>query len=68
MINGEVESIDEKNARALFDINFWGATQVSREAVRFFRDVNQPRGGRLLQVSSGLGIMGSACYGYYSAT
>jgi NAD(P)-dependent dehydrogenase (short-subunit alcohol dehydrogenase family) len=68
MINGEIESIDDKDARAMFEINFWGAAQVSREAVRFFRDVNQPRGGRLLQVSSGLGIKSRACYGHYSAS
>lgn len=68
MINGEIESVDEKDARAMFDINFWGAAQVSREAVQFFRDVNQPRGGRLLQVSSGLAIKSTACYGHYSAS
>lgn len=69
MINGELESInDDQNAREMFDINFWGAADVSREAVRFFRDVNQPRGGRLLQVSSGMGISSRACYGHYSAS
>lgn len=68
MINGEIESVDDKSARAMFDINFWGAARVSREAVRFFRDVNQPRGGRLLQLSSGLGIKSRACYGHYSAS
>ncbi|KAH0826309.1 NAD(P)-binding protein, partial [Lanmaoa asiatica] len=60
MINGELESVNDEHAREIFEINFWGAAQVSREAVRFFRDVNQPRGGRLLQVSSGLGIVGRA--------
>ncbi|KAG8221645.1 NAD(P)-binding protein [Butyriboletus roseoflavus] len=68
MINGELESVNDEDAREMFDINFWGAAQVSREAVRFFRDVNQPRGGRLLQVSSGVGISSLACYGHYSAT
>ncbi|KAF9218483.1 NAD(P)-binding protein, partial [Gyrodon lividus] len=68
MINGELESVNEADARAMFDINFWGAAQVSREAVRFFREVNQPRGGRLLQLSSGLGLVSTACYGFYSAS
>jgi NAD(P)-dependent dehydrogenase (short-subunit alcohol dehydrogenase family) len=68
MINGELESVSEADARAMFDINFWGAAQVSREAVRFFREVNQPRGGRLLQLSSGLGLVSAACYGFYSAS
>ena len=68
MTNGEIESVDDQDARAMFEINFWGASQVSREAVRFFRDVNQPQGGRLLQVSSGMGIKSVACYGHYSAS
>ncbi|KAH0826409.1 hypothetical protein J3R83DRAFT_5382, partial [Lanmaoa asiatica] len=68
MINGELESVNDEHAREIFEINFWGAAQVSREAVRFFRDVNQPRGGRLLQVSSGLGIVGRAMFGHYCAS
>ncbi|KAI9570960.1 NAD(P)-binding protein [Boletus coccyginus] len=68
MLNGEVESVDVKDARAIFDVNFWGAEQVTREAVRFFREVNQPRGGRLLQLSSGLAVASRACYGHYSAS
>lgn len=68
MLNGEVESVDVKDARAIFDVNFWGAEQVTREAVRFFREVNQPRGGRLLQLSSGLAVVSRACYGHYSAS
>ena len=41
MINGEIESINNKDAQAMFDISFWGAAQVSWEAVQFFRDINQ---------------------------
>ncbi|KIJ64083.1 hypothetical protein HYDPIDRAFT_112615 [Hydnomerulius pinastri MD-312] len=66
MITGEVEAVAEADARVMFDINFWGAAQVSREAVRFFREVNQPRGGRLLQVSSGLGLTGHASCAFYT--
>ncbi|KAF9235948.1 NAD(P)-binding protein [Melanogaster broomeanus] len=68
MIVGEVESIDEEDARGLFDINFWGAVQVSKEAVRFFREVNNPQGGRLLQVSSGLGLVGQEACSIYTAS
>ncbi|KAH7884668.1 hypothetical protein F5I97DRAFT_2038995 [Phlebopus sp. FC_14] len=39
-------------ARSLFETNFWGPVTVSTEADKFFRDVNQPQGGRLLQISS----------------
>ncbi|KAF9228469.1 NAD(P)-binding protein [Gyrodon lividus] len=68
MIAAEVESIDEADARGLFDINFWGAAQVSREAVRFFREVNNPRGGRLLQVGSAMGLVGHTACAFYSAS
>ncbi|KAH7884706.1 hypothetical protein F5I97DRAFT_1929545 [Phlebopus sp. FC_14] len=55
-------------ARSLFETNFWGALNVSTEAVKFFRDVNQPQGGRLLQVSSAVGIVGAAGIGFYCAS
>ncbi|KAF9235955.1 NAD(P)-binding protein [Melanogaster broomeanus] len=68
MINGETESVNEADARAMFDINFWGAARVSREAVRFFRESTSQEGGRLLQLSSGLGLVSAPCYGFYSAS
>ncbi len=40
----EVKGTTEDRARIMFDVNFWGATNVSREAVRFFREVNKPAG------------------------
>ena len=67
-ITGEVESTGEADAREMFDVNFWGAAHVSKEAVRFFRDVNKPAGGRLLQVSSRLGLVGGLANGFYSAS
>lgn len=68
MLAGEVESTEEADARNLFDVNFWGAASVTKEAVRFFREVNKPIGGRLLQVSSRLGLVGNAVCGFYSAS
>lgn len=65
---GEIESVPEDIARKIFDVNFWGATNVSKEAVRFFRDVNKPAGGRLLQVSSLSGIEGQPALGIYVAS
>ncbi|KAI0642904.1 NAD-P-binding protein, partial [Trametes meyenii] len=66
---GEVEAVREEDARAMFETNFWGAMHVTREAVRFFREVNGPVfGGRLLQVSSITGIAGGPGLGFYSAT
>lgn len=67
-IVGEVEAVNEVEAREMFDVNFWGAIRVTTEAVRFFREVNKPMGGRLLQMSSGLGLKGPAVCGHYSAS
>lgn len=68
MFVAEVESLGETDARDLFEVNFWGATRVTQEAVRFFREVNKPIGGRLLQVSSKLGLVGGPAVGHYSAS
>ena len=64
----EVEGTTEETARSVFEVNFWGASYVSREAVRFFREVNTPMGGRLLQMSSVSGVQSWAGIGYYCAT
>ncbi|KAH7881764.1 hypothetical protein F5I97DRAFT_1415692 [Phlebopus sp. FC_14] len=64
----EVEGTHDKTARDLFEVNFWGASHVSREAVRFFREENKPMGGRLLQMSSLSGIVSSPGCVYYCAT
>jgi NAD(P)-dependent dehydrogenase (short-subunit alcohol dehydrogenase family) len=49
---GEVEGMPDDDAKRLFDTNFWGAANVTKEAVATFRDFNSPPGGRLLQMSS----------------
>ncbi|KAG2153662.1 uncharacterized protein EDB93DRAFT_208120 [Suillus bovinus] len=51
-IVSEAEGIPHKAAREMFDVLLWGAENVMREAIRCFRDVNRPMGGRLLNVSS----------------
>ncbi|KAF8664852.1 hypothetical protein AX16_000693 [Volvariella volvacea WC 439] len=63
---GEVEGTEEAMARRMLEINFWGATTVSREAVRYFRQ-NKPVGGRLLQLSSAASVTASPGAGYYVA-
>ncbi|KAI0369413.1 NAD-P-binding protein [Pilatotrama ljubarskyi] len=66
---GEVESMDDETARAMFETNFWGAVKVTREAIKFFRDSNPPGlGGRLLQMSSILGMVGIAAHTFYAAS
>ncbi|KAI6122519.1 hypothetical protein EDD16DRAFT_1884308 [Pisolithus croceorrhizus] len=64
----ETEGTSEKNARGLFETNFWGASYVCREAVRFFREDNQPAGGRLIQVSSVSGIASGPGSAWYCAS
>ncbi|KAF8996906.1 NAD(P)-binding protein [Cyathus striatus] len=67
-ILSELEGTPNNVARDMFEVNFWGASTISREAVRCFRDVNKPAGGCLLQASSGAGAFGVPGLGYYSAS
>ncbi|KXN82786.1 hypothetical protein AN958_02151 [Leucoagaricus sp. SymC.cos] len=64
---GEVEQVPEEMGRSLFDTNFWGAVNVSKEAVKYFRQ-NTPPGGRLLQNSSGSALQGIPGSAYYCAS
>lgn len=63
----EVEGMTESTARDMFEVNFWGASYVSKEAIRFFREENKPMGGRLLQVSSSGGITPTVGFVHYCA-
>ena len=65
---GEVEGTPEEVAKAMFEVNFWGATRISNEAVRVFRDVNEPRGGHLFVITSLVGLKAMAGTGFYAAT
>lgn len=68
VVGGPVELVDEADARAMFETNFWGNASVTREAVRFMRDVNPSGvGGRILQNSSLSGVVGTVWAGHYSA-
>ena len=64
----EAEGTSEEVARAMFGVNFWGATRISNEAVRVFREINRPQGGHLFVVSSLVGLKSMAGTGFYSAT
>ncbi|CDO72275.1 hypothetical protein BN946_scf184970.g127 [Trametes cinnabarina] len=66
---GEVESMDDSTAREIFETNFWGALKVTRRAIEFFRESNPPGvGGRLLQISSVLGVVGLGAHTFYAAS
>ena len=65
---GEVEGVKEADARAMFEVNFWGAMNVAKEALEFFREVNKPQGGSLLNVSSSVGLVAKPPTGWYTAS
>ncbi|KAK2757577.1 hypothetical protein FQN54_004546 [Arachnomyces sp. PD_36] len=65
----EAEATPEDEARGLFEVNFWGSSNVALEAVRVFRDENPAgEGGFLIQISSLVGRVGSAGQAYYSSS
>ncbi|KAJ3566864.1 hypothetical protein NP233_g6740 [Leucocoprinus birnbaumii] len=63
----ELENTPEDKARALFDTNFWGAVNVSKEAIKAFR-ANSPPGGRLLQNSSSSASTNNPGTAFYGAS
>lgn len=68
-ILGEFEGTPEEVARSLFEVNFWGALKIAREAIKFFRETNKAGvGGRLLNVSSTTGLNPVPGLGYYTAS
>lgn len=68
-IFAEIEGTPIDKAHEMFETNFWGATNVSRAAVKFFREVNEPgKGGVLLQMSSTNVTDPFPGLGYYAAT
>jgi len=66
-IVSEAEGMPHKAAREMFDVLFWAAENVMREAIRCFRDLNRPTGGRLLNVSSRTAIVPQAGTAHYAA-
>lgn len=70
----DAEGVPEDQARKMFDTVFWGAANVTREAIRVFRDVNGKEeksgrgiGGRLLQMSSRTAVSPQAGSIHYAA-
>jgi NADP-dependent 3-hydroxy acid dehydrogenase YdfG len=52
-VSGDTEAIPDADARKEFDTNFWGTVDVTKEAVRVFREVNgKGVGGLVVQVTS----------------
>ena len=64
---GEIEGTPYDVVNKLFDVDFWAAVNVSKEAVRFFREENVPKGGRLINVSTLAAGKPTAGIGFYGA-
>ncbi|KAI0337085.1 NAD(P)-binding protein [Trametopsis cervina] len=63
------EGTPDHVARAIFETNFWGSANVSKEAVRFLRDENPAgSGGRIILTSSYASATGFPTMSWYSAT
>ena len=66
---GEIESVSDNVARSIFETNFWGTLSMTKAAISFFREVNPPGvGGRIVQMSSMLGLVGFIGAGHYVAS
>jgi len=64
----EIEGTPDAEAHKQFDVNFWGAVYVTKEAIRFFREVNpKGYGGRFLNVSTVGGYSANQGLAFYSA-
>ncbi|KAG9314928.1 hypothetical protein JVU11DRAFT_4036 [Chiua virens] len=64
----EAEGTPDAEARAMFEVNFWGAVGVSRAAVKLFREVNSPGkgpGGMILQNNSQSGFLRTPALSFY---
>ena len=65
---GEFEGTPDHVARRLFEVNFWGATNVARQALSVFREMNRPQGGYLITISSMAALEPMPCHSYYAAS
>ncbi|KAM3084435.1 hypothetical protein ACMFMG_001461 [Clarireedia jacksonii] len=67
-ILGDTETIPDDAARKTLETNFWGPVNLTKEAVRIFREVNGPRGGMIVQVSSMGGVAALGGQSFYHAS
>lgn len=67
-IVGEFEATTEEDGKLLFDINFWGPVEIIKKSIEFFRSVNKPNGGRILNIASMAGYSAGPGMAIYSAT
>jgi NAD(P)-dependent dehydrogenase (short-subunit alcohol dehydrogenase family) len=64
----QLEGAPEDASRHVFEVNFWATLDVTKESIKFFREVNEPGvGGVLLQCSSVAGLVSPPSFSIYSA-
>lgn len=67
-LKSEIETTPDEIARPIFETLFWGPVNITKHAIRFFREVNpKGTGGRVLQISSITAYVGPPGFGFYSA-
>lgn len=62
---GSIEESDEKEVRRMFEINFWGLSNVTREVLPYLR---KQRSGHIINIASIGGLTSFPSLGYYHAT
>jgi len=62
---GAVEEADLDEVRAIFEVNVFGALQVTQHALPLMR---RQKSGHILQISSGAGFKATPGFGIYNAT
>ena len=62
---GAIEEATPDEYRPVFETNVFGLIETTRAALPALR---QTGGGRIVNISSGAGLVGSAGFGYYNAT
>lgn len=65
MLKGLAEETSMVTARQQFDTNFWGAVQITNSILPLFR---KQKSGKIITVSSFLGLLGHPNLSFYSAS
>ncbi|BGP36975.1 hypothetical protein JCM10449v2_000879 [Rhodotorula kratochvilovae] len=67
-LTNELESTTNEDIRRIFETNVFGPLEIMKQAVTFFRDVNEQQGGTILNISSNTGVRALPAFGAYSAS
>jgi len=67
-LSGEFESVSEEQARTQFEVNFFGLLRVTKKALKIMREVNNPIGGKIQQITSMGGQLGVPYFSIYCAS